>query len=384
MNIPPITVFERIDMKQIFLLWTTIVLFACVVPLSAADDVDGSTPDALAGFQVLSAEALDQGALLLFDGLTFFGWQASADIATRPQNIADPKIQIENGTLHVKTEIPLRLRTSVCWKNDSRGNEGIRIVVQGKIPSNAVQYRLLDASGKELAVQPASGQARQTIVFKMNDNNTVGTQFEIALTKDASFNSIVLFAPGNVSSFSKKALDAWKPVAADAKVQANDNGFTLSGKGQLETKESFDDFLCRFEFKSLVDPTRRAETFCNSGFFFRCIPDSKLDGYECQINNVPNEADRKKFLGNDTGSIFRRAAARRVTDQDNQWTYMAVQAAGSAFRTWVNGIPTVVWQDTRKPDNNPRRGLKLQPGTIQLQGHDPWTAIEFRGFSLFR
>lgn len=371
-------------MKRIGVLCVIISLLAAVSPLFAADNVDGSAPEALAGFQTLTPEELDRGAILLFDGLTFFGWEALADAKTRPANVADPQIVIRQGTLQVKTAIPLRLRTPVFWKADARGKDGIRIVVRGMIAADAVKYRLLDAQGKELACQDATGQKEQVIVFDLKSKDAVGTQFEISLAKDASFETIVLYVPGNVADFEQKTMVAWKPVAGEAKVQVNDQGFVLSGKGQLETKESFADFLCRMEFKSVVDEAKRAETFCNSGFFFRCIPESKLDGYECQINNVPNDVDRTKFLGNDTGSIFRRVAARRVTNQDNQWTRLAVQATGSTIRTWVDGIPTVVWKDTRKADANPRRGLKLDAGTIQLQGHDPWTRIEFRGFSLLK
>ena len=34
--------------------------------------------------------------------------------------------------------------------------------------------------------------------------------------------------------------------------------------------------------------------------------------------------------------------------------------------------------DDRAPDENPRRGLRTEPGHISLQGHDPTTNLDFR------
>ncbi len=40
------------------------------------------------------------------------------------------------------------------------------------------------------------------------------------------------------------------------------------------------------------------------------------------------------------------------------------------------------WTDTRKPDPNPRNGLRLEAGTIQIQGHDPTTDLSFRNLRI--
>ncbi|MDB5337996.1 MAG: hypothetical protein JWN70_3615, partial [Planctomycetaceae bacterium] len=37
---------------------------------------------------------------------------------------------------------------------------------------------------------------------------------------------------------------------------------------------------------------------------------------------------------------------------------------------------------TRKPDLNPRNGLRIQAGHFSLQGHDPTTNLDFRNFRL--
>jgi hypothetical protein len=49
---------------------------------------------------------------------------------------------------------------------------------------------------------------------------------------------------------------------------------------------------------------------------------------------------------------------------------------------WVNGYHVVDWEDTREPDENPRRGLRLEAGHISLQGHDPTTDLSFRNMRI--
>ena len=48
----------------------------------------------------------------------------------------------------------------------------------------------------------------------------------------------------------------------------------------------------------------------------------------------------------------------------------------------MNGYQVVDWEDTRKPDENPRRGQRLAAGHISLQGHDPTTDISFRNLKI--
>ena len=118
----------------------------------------------------------------------------------------------------------------------------------------------------------------------------------------------------------------------------------------------------------------------DSGVFFRCIPGENMNGYECQIFNAPPEEDYKKFIGTDTGGIFRRQVGRNVGPKDGEWNYLTIAARGANIATWVNGIQVTDWEDTREEHAKPRNGLRLQPGTIQLQGHDADTRILFRNF----
>jgi hypothetical protein len=49
---------------------------------------------------------------------------------------------------------------------------------------------------------------------------------------------------------------------------------------------------------------------------------------------------------------------------------------------WVNGYQVTDWTDTRAPDENPRRGRRLEAGTLIIQGHDPTTDLSFRNMRI--
>ncbi len=104
-------------------------------------------------------------------------------------------------------------------------------------------------------------------------------------------------------------------------------------------------------------------------------------GYESQIHNGYLDGDRSKPADYGTGGIFRRKKAIRVVANDNSWFHQTIIAEGPHMATWVNGRQVCDWTDQRKPNENPRRGVRLEPGTIMIQGHDPTTDISFRRLS---
>ena len=83
-----------------------------------------------------------------------------------------------------------------------------------------------------------------------------------------------------------------------------------------------------------------------------------------------------------TGAIDDRQLARRLVSRDLEPFTMTVIAIGPHIATWVNGYQTADWTDTRDKHENPREGLRLEAGTIQLQAHDPQTDLEFRRISI--
>jgi len=118
----------------------------------------------------------------------------------------------------------------------------------------------------------------------------------------------------------------------------------------------------------------------NSGIFFRSIPGERWNGYETQVHNGFKDGDRTKPIDSGTGGIYRRQAARKVVSDDFQWFAKTLVVSGPHIATWVNGYQVNDWTDERKPDPNPRNGLRVEAGTLIIQGHDPTTDLSFRKF----
>jgi hypothetical protein len=107
-----------------------------------------------------------------------------------------------------------------------------------------------------------------------------------------------------------------------------------------------------------------------------------MNGYECQIHNGIEGEDPTRPKDCGSGGIFRRQDARRVVARDQQWFPMTLVADGPRITSWVNGYQVADWTDTRPADPNPRRGLRTEPGSIMIQGHDPTTNISFRNLRI--
>src|SRR5262249_25560279 len=88
--------------------------------------------------------------------------------------------------------------------------------------------------------------------------------------------------------------------------------------------------------------------------------------------------DRTKPVDCGTGGVFRRVDARKVVADDETWFQKTIVVNGPHVSTWVNGYQVTDWTDTRKPDPNPRKGLRLEPGRLTLQAQDPTPDIFFR------
>lgn len=144
-----------------------------------------------------------------------------------------------------------------------------------------------------------------------------------------------------------------------------------NGPGMLESRGQYGDFVLQWE-------VRTNGKQLNSGVFFRQIPGEFTQGYECQIHNGYKNDDRAQPVDCGTGGFYRRQNARLVNGNDFEWTAVTLIVSGPHMATWVNGVQVSDWTDTRKPDDNARKGLRTAKGTLSLQGHDPTTDILFR------
>ncbi|MBC7965455.1 MAG: DUF1080 domain-containing protein [Fuerstia sp.] len=151
-----------------------------------------------------------------------------------------------------------------------------------------------------------------------------------------------------------------------------------NGPGFLETNDTFGDFVLKVEARVNGDGL-------NGGVFFRAKQGTEKapsHGYEFQLHNGFKDGNRTRPVDSGTGAIYRRVAARYVVANDHEFLTAVLVAQGNRFASWVNGYQVVNWQDTRTPNDNPREGLRVDPGHISLQGHDATTDLDFRSIEI--
>lgn len=370
------------------------LLFASALP---AADANRLTPEEIA-----------DGWLLLFDGETLFGWKAESDA----------NWSVQDGAIQVSEGAPGLLRTTaqfdnyvlkVDFKAAETTNSGVflrtsPVVVRDDVKTKAYELNIAPpdnpfptggfvARAKAKEVKPsdewrtfevtldgpqATVKLDGETVLEYTDEKKLGRGY-IGLQLNSGpvqFRNVKLKPLGLKSLFNGKDLTGWKPhPSSKSQFTVADDG-TLhveNGKGCLETADKFADFTLQLECRTQAQQL-------NSGVFFRCIPGEEMNGYESQIHNGFKDGDRTQPVDCGTGGIFRRVNARKVVADDEAWFSKTIVASGPHVAVWVNGYQVTDWADERKPHANPRSGLRLEAGTIQLQGHDPTTNLSFRNF----
>ena len=276
------------------------------------------------------------GWIALFDGSTTFGWSGGS--------VRDGVLQGGTSTFRIRDG---DLKAYVA--------QGGSLVVGDQVIK---QFRGMAKSGLDIKAKgPATLQLRDGLAVQR-----------------------LAFRPRSL----RPLLDAkqWKalhhpklPEDRQAKWAFDEKAGTLvatGGPGAMEYQGGrFGDFILQVEARSLAKHT-------NGGVFFRTIPGSFMNGYEAQIYSRCIDNDPAKPFKWATGAIDDRQNARRLVSRDGVPFVMTVIANGPHLATWVNGYQTTDWTDSRPAHENPRQGLRVEPGTIQLQAHDADTRLEFR------
>lgn len=353
----------------------------------------------------LPADEAAEGWIRLFDGHTLFGWEIAGDANFR----------VEEGAIVVDSGEQCLLCTSVPWqdyelvvefKAGPETNSGVFLRTpldpsdpavdcyevniapdDNPFPTAGVVQRL-----KAELKRPQTFDQWRTMKMRLEDGHLqVSLDDElvcdytdpqplppgrIGLQKNSGrveFRSVKL-RPIGLTSLLDDQLSMWtKYPDMPGTFSTTDDGAlrVQGGRTQLETKQSFGDFVLLAEYKL---PTAEM----NSGIFFRCIPGDEMMGYECQVSNEMKDGNPLSPADHGTGGIFRRQEARFVAGEVDQWTSVVLVADGPRIAAWVAGVQVSDWTDDRAPDENPRRGLRTDPGTIMIQGHDPGTDALFR------
>lgn len=375
---------------------------------SSALDLSGLTPEQRTATGLTAADIAD-GWLALFDGHSLFGWQP----ATKANwQVREGAIEVSSGepgllcTTSSFSDYALRLE----FKFAPGANSGVFLHTPAKPTDPAADCYELNIA--ELAVSPfptgsfvkrekAEATAAPNVwhafeVTALNDEFTVKLNGQTVLEyRDpqplrrgliglqlnqgaVAFRKIHLKPLGLTSLIQPPDLaSSWTDYPEQkAKFHLASDGLlhVAGGRGQLESKARFGDFVLRFDCRTNAPNL-------NSGVFFRCLPGEEMLGYECQIHNGFQGDDREKPVDCGTGGIFRRHHARRIVANDKTWFTTTLVADGPHIAAWVNGYQVSDWTDNRPADPNPRKGLRTEPGTLMLQGHDPTTDIDFRAIA---
>ncbi len=365
-----------------------------------------ATADQLISARLPPAEAA-AGWIRLFDGQTLFGWEITGKANWR----------VEQGAIVVDAGEKCFLCTSTSWQDyqlslefnaDEETNSGVflRTPLEPEDPAvdcyevniapddnpfptgSVVKRQKVDTA---TASPPAAGQWRRMdirvegksvqvsldgkVVCEYTDSVELAPR-RIALQHNSgrvAFRDLRL-KPLGLQSLLDAELSQWKkyPEMPGEFTTTEDGSLRVQGgKTQLESKESFDDFVLLAEYK--MD-----EAEMNSGIFFRCIPGDVMMGYECQISNERVDDNPLAPADYGTGGIFKRQQARVVAGEAGKWATVVLVARGPQLAAWVNGVQVSNIQDTREPDENPRKGLRLEAGTLMIQGHDEKTDALYR------
>lgn len=178
--------------------------------------------------------------------------------------------------------------------------------------------------------------------------------------------------PITYSVLPAKSLTDWNVSKSDSfEGTLDENGSLLlkSGPGHLELMQTLENFCAQTRLKTLSSNV-------NSGVFVRCIPGESLNGYEFQVDHGFNQ-DRRLPSDSGMGGLFRRQPARSVLSEEEEITHLTILADGPHFASWVEGIQVVDFIDVREANENPRKGLRLEAGTLQLQAHDASCDVRF-------
>jgi hypothetical protein len=388
--------------------------------------VSGSEPAKTDDANVTNIQSVRLGALTetevadgwinLFDGESLFGWMANTDEANW---------RVEDGVIVCDDETKSLLQTNFqfadyefrCdWRLEKGGNSGVFLRSQFKPGSPAkdcYELNMCDTHPAGFRTGSFVGRLKAEGVGATEDGEwhswhvvCLGSKITVKLdgkevlavddTGDASrsvghiglqmnsgrveFRSVCLKPLSQQVLFDGSSLDGWNEVpGGKSKFELIDSELSVTnGAGFLETQQTFDNFILQAQVKP-------NDIALNSGIFFRAMKgteEAPSHGYEMQIQNGVLDGDPTKPADAGTGAIFRRQAARFVNGRDKEWTTTTLIAQRDRIGSWVNGYQVVDWVDDRDPNQNPRKGKRLEAGHISLQGHDPTTDLRFRNIRI--
>ncbi len=361
----------------------------------------------------LTAEEIQDGWISLFDGVSLFGWQQPEANNWRVEDYCLVADEGDPGLLTTPFQFDdYELRCD--FHLESGGNSGVflRTAANASNPAtDTYELNICDSHdsfptgslvGRHKAEDVPAVEGdwhtfhvrcdgpdlkvwldESLIVEFTDESDHARSSGSIGLQTNGgriAFRNVFLRPLRNTELFDGNSLDGWSVVDGSESqfTVADDSIHVSNGPGFLQTDSTHADFILQVQARINGDAL-------NSGVFFRAVSgtaEAPSHGYEMQLQNGYNNGDRTQPADSGTGAIFRRVAARYVVANDREWLTATLIAQQDRFATWVNGYQVVNWQDIREPDNNPRKGKRLDAGHISLQGHDPTTDLDFHSIRI--
>ncbi|MFM8583821.1 MAG: DUF1080 domain-containing protein, partial [Planctomycetaceae bacterium] len=362
----------------------------------------------------LTPAEVEEGWISLFDGETLFGWKANnretnwrvhagvieadagpAGLLCTTSEFADYELRCEfrlasggNSGIFLRTLLDPKEVTRDCYELNMCDSHpafptgSLVGLVKPETPVSGegrwLEYRV-KCQGRTIEVLLAG----RLVLRYTDDRPQARFRGLIGLQKNAGkaeYRNVFLRPLATEPLFNGKNLDGWRVVPGGSSRFTVAEGaiHVENGRGFLETQGTWGDFVLQAQ-------ARTNGAGLNSGIFFRAMPgtaEEPSNGYELQIHNAFKNKDRGQPADFGTGGIYRRVPARRVVGDDGVWQTLTLVATGPHIGAWVNGELVTDWIDERKPNDNPRQGLRTRAGHLSLQGHDPTTNLDFRNLRI--
>ena len=369
-------------------------------------DTPSPTAEPAPPANILTAEELADGWILLFDGETLFGWKPASEVNWK---VADGIISANEGKVGLlcTTSQFSNYQLRADFRAARGTNSGIFLHTPPVPTDPAADCYELNIAPPDNPFPTGSFVKRDKVAgagetdgwrtfhvtmqgdkceVKLDDKvvlnftdpqplqrGHIGLQFN---SGKIEFRNVKLKPLGLKDLFNGQDLAGWKVLPGEKEksvfsVTPTGEVNVKNGPGQLESDAQFADFV--LQMQCIANGKH-----LNSGLFFRSIPGERWNGYESQVHNGYKDGDRTKPLDYGTGGFYRRQPARKVVADDFQWFHKTLVVHGPHMAAWVNGYQVSDWTDERPPHENPRQGLRTAPGTLILQGHDPTTDLSFR------
>jgi hypothetical protein len=326
----------------------------------------------LSGWEITNCKvAVEDSALVLKEGNGFVRSNLKhGDFVLELDWKALQPVKYDSG-IYVRSEFPSSQKNR-NWPdryqiNLKEGEEGNLVgapsaVSKGLIKPGDWNHFKITAIGPKLTLE-INGKPAWSYDGIKDKTGYIGFQSETPTGGQFEFKNVALTELGFRSLFNGKDLSGWQGDTKGYTVEDGKIVAQKTGHGNLYTKDEFDNFVVRFDF--------RLEPGANNGLAIRAPPsgDAAYQGMEIQILDDTHEQYKDIQPYQAHGSVYGIAAAKRGRLKPvGQWNSEEVICRGRQVTVNLNGT-TIVDVDLDKASMPETIDHKEHPGLKRMTGH---------------